>query len=72
MVKMHFKNEFVAHGKIHLFDLAIVKIGCSKCRVVDFSIIKNAVIKLAIYKSNPYHIAIGKITIAKGAGFKFF
>ncbi|GEL11059.1 hypothetical protein FGL01_17980 [Flavobacterium glycines] len=72
MVKMYFKNEFVTHGKIDFFNLAIIKICRSKCCVVNFSGIKNAVVKLTIDKSNTYQIAIGKITIGKRTRFKFF
>ncbi|KQB43962.1 hypothetical protein RCH33_452 [Flavobacterium daejeonense] len=71
MVKMHFKNEFVTHSKIDLLDLAIIEIDRSKSRVVDFGLIKNAVVELTIDKCNPYHIAIGKNAIGKSTGFKF-
>ncbi|KDN54582.1 hypothetical protein FEM21_23050 [Flavobacterium seoulense] len=72
MVKVYFEYEFVTHGKIDFFDLAIIKIDGSKSRVIDFCIIKNAIIELAIDKSNAYKIAFGKITIGKRTAFKFF
>lgn len=69
---MNFENEFVDHSKIDFFDLAIIKKYGSKSRVIDFSIIKNAVVELAIYKSDAYEITFRKIAIGKCAAFKFF
>jgi len=69
---VNFENEFVTHGKIDFFDLAIVKEYGSKSRVIDFSIIKNAVVELAIDKNDAYEITFRKIAIGKCTAFKFF
>ncbi|GEC71393.1 hypothetical protein FFL01_09320 [Flavobacterium flevense] len=55
---MNFENEFVAHGKIDFFDLALVKKHGSKSGVIDPGGIEIAVIKLAINKGNAYKITI--------------
>jgi hypothetical protein len=69
---VNFEDEFVTHSKIDFFDLAIVKKYGSKSRVIDFGSIKNAVVELAIDKSDAYKIAFRKIAIGKCAAFKFF
>ena len=69
---MNLEDEFVTHGEIDVFDLAIIKKYGSKSRMIDFGSIEIAVVKLAIHKSNTYKIAFRKITIVKSAAFKFF
>jgi hypothetical protein len=54
---VNFEDEFVAHGKIDFFDLAIVKKYGSKSGVIDFGSIEDAVVELAIDKSDAYKIA---------------
>ncbi|GGA85455.1 hypothetical protein GCM10008015_27750 [Flavobacterium palustre] len=51
---MNFEDEFVTHGKIDFFDLAILKKYGSKSGVVDFGIVKDAVVKPTVNKGNAY------------------
>ena len=68
---MHFKNEFVAHRKIHVFDTASIKKYASQCHVVDFGSAKNTIVKGAIYKNDPNKIALREIATVESTAFKF-
>ncbi len=68
---MNFKNEFVTHGKIHFFDLAIIEMYGSKSNVTDFGTIKITVVKITIYKSHRCKTTSREITISKNTSFEF-
>jgi hypothetical protein len=62
---VNFKNQFIAHRKIDILDLATIKKDSSKSGMVNFCIVKNTIIESTINKSNCHKIAVGEITIRK-------
>jgi hypothetical protein len=68
---MNFKNEFVTHGKIHVFYFATIKKHCSKGNIIDFGSAKNTIVKRAINKSNRHKQTLREITMVENATFKF-
>lgn len=68
---MNFKNEFVAHRKIHFFHFATIKKHASKRHVVDFGSAKNTIVKSAIDKNDSNKIALREITMVESTTFKF-
>ena len=68
---MNFKNEFVTHGKIHVFYLSTIKIHASQCDMIDFGSAKKTIVKSAIDKNNPNKIALREITMIESTAFKF-
>ncbi len=68
---MHFKDEFVAHCKIDIYDFATVKKYASQCHVIDFGSAKNTVVEGTIDKNDSNKIALREITVIESATFKF-
>jgi len=68
---MHLKNELVTHRKIHFLKLARSKENGSEFYVVDLCSIEITVVKITINECEVVKIASTKITVDKGAGFKF-
>ena len=69
---MDFENEFVAHRKIDIGEIASVEINRSKCDIIDLCPGKIAVVKRAIDERHGKKHALGKIAICKSATFEFF
>tara|TARA_R110000868_G_scaffold627_5_gene4453 strand:- start:38361 stop:38612 length:252 start_codon:yes stop_codon:yes gene_type:complete len=68
---MNFKNEFVAHSKVHIDHFTGVKKDCSKGNMIYFGSRKTTRIEIAVDKSYCNKITLGEITIGKSARFKF-
>jgi hypothetical protein len=68
---MDFKNKFVHHGKIHLFDLAIIEMYGSESYMTDLGSVKITIVERAIYKSDSRKTTSGEITFIETTGFKF-
>ena len=49
---MNFKDQFVAHGKIHFLNFTTVKSSGSESDIIDFGFIENTIIKNTIDKGN--------------------
>ena len=68
---MDFKNEFVAHRKIHVFHFASIEKHASQCHVIDSGSAKNTIIKGAIDKNYPNKVALREIATVESTAFKF-
>jgi hypothetical protein len=68
---MHFKDEFVAHCKIDIYDFATVKKDASQRHVIDFGSAKKTIVEGAIDKNDSNKIALREITVIESTAFKF-
>ena len=68
---MYFKYEFVAHCKIHFFDLAMIKEDGAERSIIDFSFGKITVVEGTVYKCHSYKKALAKVAVIKSTTFEF-
>lgn len=68
---MDFKNEFVTHSKIDIFDFASIERYGSQRHMIDFGFAKNAIIKDAIDESNIHKVTSRESTTVKCTTLKF-
>jgi hypothetical protein len=47
---MNLEDKLVTHGKINVLNWHEIKMGCSKCYVINFSIVKVTAIKMTVDK----------------------
>jgi hypothetical protein len=70
VIKTYFKNEFIAHRKINLFNFASIESHGSQTHMIDSGSIKNTIIKNTINKGNVHKITGRKSTVIKCAASK--